>query len=40
MKKLTAQRVSTENQRDLSDVYKTVFSCFPWYEKRICSGAR
>src|SRR3989344_4561315 len=34
------ERISPENALSLSEVYKEVFSGAPWYEERICSGAR
>ena len=36
----TIERISPENTSSLSPVYKEVFSGNPWYEERICSGAR
>lgn len=40
MNELNLERLCESNQGDLEKVYKEVFKGAPWYEDRICSGAR
>ncbi len=38
MEDIKARRISSDDIAKLSSVYKSVFSGFPWYEERVCSG--
>src|SRR3989344_6078795 len=39
MEPIIVRKISLKDVERLSSVYKEVFSGFPWYEERICSGA-
>lgn len=39
MNPIKIKRISGEDIESLSQVYKDVFSGYPWYEERICSGS-
>ncbi len=38
--RIKIERIVSESFDDLSEVYKQVFSGFPWYEDKVCSGIR
>lgn len=38
--RIKIERIVSESFADLSKVYKEVFSGFPWYEDKVCSGIR
>lgn len=39
MESIIVRKISPNDVEKLSSVYKEVFSGFPWYEEKICSGA-
>ena len=39
MESIVVRKISPDDVEKLSSVYKEVFSGFPWYEERVCSGA-
>jgi hypothetical protein len=39
MKSINIRKISPKDVEKISSVYKEVFSGFPWYEERVCSGA-
>ena len=39
MESIVVRKISPTDVEKLSSVYKAVFSGFPWYEERVCSGA-
>jgi len=40
MESIVVRKISPADVEKLSSVYKEVFSGFPWYEERVCSGAK
>ena len=39
MESIIVRKISPKDVEKLSSVYKEVFSGFPWYEERVCSGS-